>query len=54
MFHQQLDNVPGAVHNGANLLEAAIDKRHAIPLEYLSDRREEKPFVITHNVDRQL
>lgn len=49
MFHQQLNNIPGAVHDGANLLETAINKRHAIPLEYLSSRSRE---TICHNPKR--
>lgn len=35
MFHQQVDGVSRTVHDGAHLLEGAVDERHAAPFQHL-------------------
>lgn len=35
VFHQQLDHVPGPVHDLAHLLETAVSQGHAAPLQDL-------------------
>lgn len=44
VLHQKLHNVPGAVHDGADLLETPVDQRHAVPLENLIGERNETPY----------